>query len=169
MYVGTWYKKRRGKVISQFQKCVYISFCLSPQFAFCFFLLKLRWSKNKSLGIYDLGFQTWPMNCMKDTILQHSLAPFCLLTLFLYINIAISLLKTLTIAFICKTIGYFRPIRLTENKTNRKSANYTHNREYELLCQFASGWCQAIKSIASDKVNVTSRLRQPSHMGATFF
>ena len=59
--------------------------------------------------------------------------------LFLYINIAISLLKTLTTALTCKNIGYFRPIRLTENKTNRKSANYTHNREYELLCQFASG------------------------------
>ena len=146
----------------------YISFCLSPQFAFCFFLLKLRWSKNKSLSIYDLGFQTWPMNCMKDTILQHSLAT-SVVFLYISIKIAISLLKTLTIAFIFKNIGYFRPIRLTENKTNRKCANYTHNREYELLCQFASGWCQAIKSIASDKVNVTSRLREPSHMGATFF
>ena len=82
--------------------------------------------------------------------------------LFLYIYIAISLLKTLTIAFICKNIGYFRPIRLTENKTNRKSANYTHNREYELLCQFASGSCQAIKSITSDKVNVANRLKKPS-------
>ena len=80
--------------------------------------------------------------------------------LFLYIYIAISLLKTLTIAFICKNIGYFRPIRLTENKTNRKSANYTHNREYELLCQFASGSCQAIKSITSDKVNVANRLNK---------
>ena len=78
MYVATWYEKRQGKVISQFQKCVYISFCLSSQFAFCFFLLKLRWSKNKSLSIFDLGFQTWPMNCMKDTILQHSRATICL-------------------------------------------------------------------------------------------
>ena len=55
------------------------------------------------------------------------------------IKIAISLLKTLTIAFIFKNIGYFRPIRLTENKTNRKSTSYNQNREYELLCQFASG------------------------------
>ena len=59
--------------------------------------------------------------------------------LYISIKIAISLLKTLTIAFIFKNIGYFRPIRLTENKTNRKSTNYNHNREYELLCQFASG------------------------------
>ena len=66
-----------------FQKCV--SLCLSLQFVLCFFML--RWPKYTS--IYYLGF-TWPT---KNSILQHSLATFCLF--FLYINIAIYLLNTL--------------------------------------------------------------------------
>ena len=60
--------------------------------------------------------------------------------------LAISLLKTLTIAFICKNTGYFCPIRLTENKANQKSTKYIHNRECEVL-----SICERLMS--SDKVN----------------
>ena len=101
--------------------------------AVCFLFLLIKAKMVKKQKLKYLRFRLSDLTHEGDHTWQHFVC------LFLYINIAISFLKTLTISFICKTIGYFLPIRLTENKTNRKSAKYTHNREYELLCQFASG------------------------------